>query len=73
MPTTSSPPPRSAAPAGAGDRAGRDGQADVPGHSARPPVESAEILKGGKALDILHNGCLYRLQVTRLGKLILTK
>lgn len=36
-------------------------------------VESAELLKGAKAVGILHNGSLYRLQSTKLGKLILTK
>ena len=55
------PPPSSPRPAG------------LPGEALRPPVESAVLLQGGKALDILHNGCRYRLQVTRLGKLILTK
>ena len=38
-----------------------------------PMVESAELLQGGKAVGILHNGSLYRLQATKLGKLILTK
>ena len=36
-------------------------------------VESKQLLKGGKAVGILHNGSLYRLQATKLGKLILTK
>lgn len=36
-------------------------------------LESAELLKGGKTVGISHNGNLYRLQATRLGKLILTK
>ena len=35
--------------------------------------ESAELLKGGKIVGIMHNGSLYRLQATKLGKLILTK
>jgi hemin uptake protein HemP len=38
-----------------------------------PLVESVELLKGGKTVGILHNGSLYRLQATKLGKLILTK
>ena len=37
------------------------------------PLESAELLKGGKTVGIVHNGSLYRLQATKLGKLILTK
>jgi len=36
-------------------------------------VESTELLKGSKTVGILHNGSLYRLQATKLGKLILTK
>jgi hemin uptake protein HemP len=41
---------------------------------ARPPLLSSdELLRGHKAIEISHNGVLYRLQATRLGKLILTK
>ena len=36
-------------------------------------VESADLLQGQKAVGIMHNGSLYRLQATKLGKLILTK
>lgn len=36
-------------------------------------VDSAEILRGQKTVEISHNGATYRLQATRLGKLILTK
>ncbi|MET3495910.1 hemin uptake protein HemP [Variovorax boronicumulans] len=38
-----------------------------------PMVESTELLKGSKTVGIMHNGSLYRLQATKLGKLILTK
>lgn len=40
-----------------------------------PPatVDSEALLRGQKAVDITHNGTVYRLQATRLGKLILTK
>ena len=41
---------------------------DTPGS-----VDSAELLRGQKTVDISHNGLTYRLQATRLGKLILTK
>lgn len=41
--------------------------------SPAPLVESTELLKGNKTVGILHNGSLYRLQATKLGKLILTK
>jgi hemin uptake protein HemP len=46
--------------------------AETPAKPA-PLVESADLLQGAKAVGILHNGSLYRLQATRLGKLILTK
>ena len=36
-------------------------------------LNSAELLRGKKAVEINHNGFTYRLQATRLGKLILTK
>jgi hemin uptake protein HemP len=36
-------------------------------------MDSTDILKGEKAVAIHHNGLTYRLQATRLGKLILTK
>ena len=50
-----------------------------PAHTAQSPqegmpaVESQALLQGHKAVTIHHNGALYRLQATRLGKLILTK
>lgn len=36
-------------------------------------LDSDEILRGQKTVEIRHNGSTYRLQATRLGKLILTK
>lgn len=36
-------------------------------------VNSTDLLRGQKAVEITHNGAVYRLQATRLGKLILTK
>ena len=36
-------------------------------------VNSNDLLQGQKAVSIAHNGAIYRLQATRLGKLILTK
>lgn len=35
-------------------------------------VDSTELLRGEKTVEISHNGSTYRLQATRLGKLILT-
>jgi hemin uptake protein HemP len=36
-------------------------------------VQSTDILKDQKTVAIHHNGLTYRLQATRMGKLILTK
>ena len=36
-------------------------------------LDSADLLNGQKAVDIEHNGAVYRLHTTKLGKLILTK
>lgn len=44
------------------------------GHAAHlAALESSELLQGAKAVSIVHNGSIYRLQTTKLGKLILTK
>lgn len=41
---------------------------------ARPaPLPSESLLRGRRLVEITHNGEVYRLQATRLGKLILTK
>jgi hemin uptake protein HemP len=44
---------------------------------ARSPSSAAllseKLLRGQKQVEILHNGSLYKLQATKLGKLILTK
>jgi len=37
------------------------------------PLDSSKLLRGAKSVEISHNGAVYRLQATRLGKLILTK
>jgi hemin uptake protein HemP len=41
--------------------------------NAPAPLPSAALLRGHKTVDIAHNGMLYTLQATKLGKLILTK
>lgn len=38
-----------------------------------PVISSAQLLQGRKTVQIEHNGALYLLRTTRLGKLILTK
>jgi hemin uptake protein HemP len=50
----------------------------VPALGLRPEpalrhIESADVLKGERIVAINHNGTVYRLQATHLGKLILTK
>jgi hemin uptake protein HemP len=57
----------------AANRPSADARPAMPAPPRPPPVESAEILRGQTAVEISHNGLLYRLQATRLGKLILTK
>jgi hemin uptake protein HemP len=37
------------------------------------PLPSEDLLRGRRMVEIAHNGEVYRLQATRLGKLILTK
>ena len=48
---------------------------DRPATSGVPlgAVQSADLLQGKKTVEINHNGAIYRLQATKLGKLILTK
>ena len=38
-----------------------------------PAVASEALLRGQRSISISHNGEVYRLQATKLGKLILTK
>ena len=40
---------------------------------ALPPLASSALLRGRSVVRIEHNGALYQLRSTRLGKLILTK
>jgi hemin uptake protein HemP len=44
-----------------------------PATAVRPRVASNDILRGSAEVEIDHRGTLYRLRVTSLGKLILTK
>ncbi|MBN9031977.1 MAG: hemic uptake protein hemP [Rhizobiales bacterium 63-7] len=36
-------------------------------------IEAAELFRGGKEIAILHEGSVYRMKITRQGKLILNK
>ena len=42
-------------------------------HQNPSPLPSEKLLQGRNVVEIDHNGAIYRLQATRLGKLILTK
>jgi len=44
-----------------------------PACTSRVPLPSEQLLQGRRVVEIAHNGEVYRLQATRLGKLILTK
>jgi len=41
--------------------------------TGRPRWNSRELLAGGKEVEIEHDNVVYRLRITSLGKLILTK
>ncbi|MGB3070619.1 MAG: hemin uptake protein HemP [Ottowia sp.] len=45
----------------------------TPLQAASAPLPSDDLLQGRKTIEISHNGSVYRLQATKLGKLILTK
>lgn len=53
--------------------ASREGSPQRPSDRPFLLVRSTDLLKGMKAVGIVHNGSIYRLQATKLGKLILTK
>lgn len=55
------------------DRSTRDQQADTPPAAERPRVSSEKLFSGARRMIIEHNGANYILQITRAGKLILTK
>ncbi len=48
---------------------------DSPGAAnlIQQPIRSEDLLRGGREVQILHAGELYRLTLTRAGKLILHK
>ncbi|MEO8119799.1 MAG: hemin uptake protein HemP [Rhodoferax sp.] len=48
-------------------------RASQPESNASDTLQSTDLFKGQKSVVIEHNGSSYRLQTTRLGKLILTK
>ena len=58
-------------PTGARDAAAPTAPASRPADVA--PLDSTALLQGQRTIEIRHKGEIYRLQATRLGKLILTK
>jgi hemin uptake protein HemP len=46
---------------------------ETPRNEAFGTISSSDLLHGLKCIQIDHNGTVYRLQATKLGKLILTK
>ena len=54
-------------------RSGTEPVDTTPPEPSGGPVPSHRLLQGRRAIEISHNGEVYRLQATKLGKLILTK
>ncbi len=54
-------------------RGADDDQATPLASPSAPSFDSMSLLRGSKVVEIAHNGSVYRLQATKLGKLILTK
>ena len=54
-------------------RPGAEAPDTTPPKPSGGPVPSDRLLQGRRAIEISHNGAVYRLQATKLGKLILTK
>ena len=50
---------------------GRENSSDERSHGC-PEIDSRTLLQGRPEVTIRHNGRVYRLRATRLGKLILT-
>jgi hemin uptake protein HemP len=58
------------------DSAGAPASGEAPSAGApyaTTALDSSVLLQGHKTVAISHNGSVYRLQATKLGKLILTK
>ena len=63
--------PRRVAAAAVQDR--DEAVVSAPAATAPALIDSVSLLRGGKCVQIEHNGAMYKLQATKLGKLILTK
>jgi hemin uptake protein HemP len=62
-----------AAPAGATSDLREHMQAPAPGHTRPRRLASASLFGGDNEVEIEHGKAIYRLRLTALGKLILTK
>ncbi|MBS0291063.1 MAG: hemin uptake protein HemP [Proteobacteria bacterium] len=65
------PPPSASRMFNALDASGGQSAEPEPGRGLA--LDSHTLLRGHKTVTIVHNGASYRLQATKLGKLILTK
>lgn len=72
MSTSSSIPPAALAPSRS-ETTARAAPAGPPRRTAGRRVPSEQILGGAAEIEIDHRGAIYRLRITALGKLILTK
>lgn len=63
----------SSAPSIASELPASHASPDAAAQAVAGAVDSSALLQGQKAVAINHNGSVYRLQATKLGKLILTK
>lgn len=60
-------------PNGLGQSQALPGAPATTGHQRPGPIDSRALMQGARVIEIAHEGTVYRLQATRLGKLILTK
>ncbi|HMN21252.1 MAG TPA: hemin uptake protein HemP [Ottowia sp.] len=64
---------RGCAPERGSDRVGTLPPTEQCAYGLDAPLASEYLLRGRREIAISHNGAIYRLRATRLGKLILTK
>jgi len=60
-------------PASAGQTPAEPQAPPLPPLGKRPRLHSEHLFRGGDEVEIVHGQALYRLRITSLGKLILTK
>ena len=65
--------PQSPAPLAGRPAPGSIPQVGCAGTETATRLSSELLLRGARSIEIVHGGEVYRLQATRLGKLILTK